>query len=163
MAGGGAFQPFLPDVGAVQGWVGSVSSGHDVPGLRVAQEALLTPVCDTGYSSVLRGRLLQGTQPFERGLGYSHLEVGLHVWDREPRRGQVRVVAPTSRRFLRPEGKRFPPSLRLISVVFLLAMSHLSDQPLELIILMMSQTPIRTMCCAAQHMEDVRHVRRLLA
>lgn len=92
VVGGGAFQPYLPDAATLQGWAGSASSGHDVPGLRVAQEALLTPVCDTGYSYVLRGRLLQGTQPFERGLGYSHLEVGLHAWDREPRRGQVRLL-----------------------------------------------------------------------
>ncbi|XP_035524186.1 ankyrin-1 [Morone saxatilis] len=41
--GGGAFQPYLPDKDSLQGWVGSVSSGRDVPGLRVAQEALLTP------------------------------------------------------------------------------------------------------------------------
>ncbi|XP_071323038.1 ankyrin-1 isoform X5 [Trachinotus anak] len=45
MVGGGAFQPYLPDKDSLQGWVGSVSSGRDgsVPGLRVAQEALLTP------------------------------------------------------------------------------------------------------------------------
>ncbi|KAE8284932.1 Ankyrin-1 [Larimichthys crocea] len=41
--GGGAFQPYLPDKDSLQGWMGSVSSGCDVPGLRVAQEALLTP------------------------------------------------------------------------------------------------------------------------
>ncbi|CAG5867297.1 unnamed protein product [Menidia menidia] len=45
MVGGGAFQPYLPDKDSLQGWVGSVSSGRDggVPGLLVAQEALLTP------------------------------------------------------------------------------------------------------------------------
>ncbi|XP_029921438.1 ankyrin-1 [Myripristis murdjan] len=48
VVGGGAFQPYLPDKDSLQGWVGSqarVSSGRDgsVPGLRVAQEALLTP------------------------------------------------------------------------------------------------------------------------
>lgn len=90
MVGGGAFQPYLPDMDSLQGWVGSVSSGRDVPGLRVAQEALLTPVCDTGYSHVLRGRFLQGTQPFDRGLGFSHQEAGQHSWEQEPRRGQVR-------------------------------------------------------------------------
>ncbi|KAM9337868.1 uncharacterized protein ank1b [Symphorus nematophorus] len=88
MVGGGAFQPYLPDKDSLQGWVGSVSSGRDVPGLRVAQEALLTPVCDTGYSHVLRGRLLQGTQPFDRGLGFSHQEAGQHAWEQELRRGQ---------------------------------------------------------------------------
>ncbi|XP_044029827.1 ankyrin-1-like isoform X4 [Siniperca chuatsi] len=90
VVGGGAFQPYLPDRDSLQGWVGSVSSGHDdrLPGLRVAQEALLTPVCDTGYSHVLRGRLLQGTQPFDRGLGFSHQETGQHAWEQEQRRGQ---------------------------------------------------------------------------
>ncbi|XP_047228050.1 ankyrin-1-like [Girardinichthys multiradiatus] len=44
MVGGGAFQPYLPDKDSLQGWVGSVSSGHDgsVPGLHAAQQALLT-------------------------------------------------------------------------------------------------------------------------
>lgn len=92
MVGGGAFQPYLPDKDSLQGWVGSVSSGHDVPGLRVAQEALLTPVCDTGYSYVLRGRVLQGTQPFDRGLGFSRQEAGQHALEREPKRGQVRLA-----------------------------------------------------------------------
>lgn len=93
MVGGGAFQPYLPDKDTLQGWVGSVSSGRDggVPGLRVAQEALLTPVCDTGYSYVLRGRLLQGTQPFDKGLGFSHQEMGHRSWGQEQRRGQVRL------------------------------------------------------------------------
>ncbi|XP_035854889.1 ankyrin-1-like isoform X3 [Sander lucioperca] len=90
VVGGGAFQPYLPDKDSLQGWVGSVSSGRDgrVPGLRVAQEALLTPVCDTGYSHVLRGRLLQGTQPFDKGLGFSHQEAGQRAWEQEQRRGQ---------------------------------------------------------------------------
>eukprot|EP00064_Thunnus_orientalis_P014646 superscaffoldBa00002573_g14693 len=90
LVGGGAFQPYLPDKDSLQGWVGSVSSGRDgsMPGLRVAQEALLTPVCDTGYSHVLRGRLLQGTQPFDKGLGFSHQEAGPHAWEQEQRRGQ---------------------------------------------------------------------------
>lgn len=38
---------------------------------RVAQEALVTPVRDTGQSELLRGRFM-GTQPFEKGLGFSH-------------------------------------------------------------------------------------------
>lgn len=91
VVGGGAFQPYLPDKDSLQGWVGSVSSGHDLPGLRVAQEALLTPVCDTGYSYVLRGRVLQGMQPFDRGLGFPRQEAGQHAWEREPRQGQVRL------------------------------------------------------------------------
>lgn len=93
MVGGGAFQPYIPDKDSLQGWVGSVSSGLDgsVPGMHVAQEALLTPVCDTGYSHVLRGRLLQGTQPFDKGLGFSHQEAGQRAWEQEQRRGQVRL------------------------------------------------------------------------
>lgn len=99
MVGGGAFQPYLPDRDSLQGWVGSVSSGPDgsVPSFHVAQESLLTPVCDTGYSHVLRGRLLQGTQPFERGLGFSHQDAGLRAWEQEHRRGQVRLPSqPTA-------------------------------------------------------------------
>ncbi|XP_067340383.1 ankyrin-1 isoform X4 [Channa argus] len=86
--GSGAFQPYLSDKDTLQGWVGSVSSGRDgsVPGLLVAQEALLTPVCDTGYSHVLRGHLLQGTQPFDKGLSYQ--EAGQHTWEQEQRRVQ---------------------------------------------------------------------------
>nr|XP_019937309.1 PREDICTED: ankyrin-1-like [Paralichthys olivaceus] len=87
VVGGGAFQPYLPDKDSLQGWVGSVTSGRDVS-VRVAQEALLTPVCDTGYSHVLRGRLLQGTQPFGKGLGFTHQEAGQHTWEQEERRVQ---------------------------------------------------------------------------
>ncbi|XP_068608593.1 ankyrin-1-like [Brachionichthys hirsutus] len=43
IVGGGAFQPYLPDKDSLQGWVGSVSSGHDVPSLHAAQEARLNP------------------------------------------------------------------------------------------------------------------------
>ncbi|XP_046870687.1 LOW QUALITY PROTEIN: ankyrin-1-like [Hypomesus transpacificus] len=95
VVGGGAFQPYLPDKDSLHGWVGSqarprqgmdkllMSSGRDggVPGLRVAQEALLMPVCDMGYSEVLLG-----TQPF--GKGFSYQEAGLRAWQQEQRRGQ---------------------------------------------------------------------------
>ncbi|MEQ2215612.1 hypothetical protein XENOCAPTIV_003291 [Xenoophorus captivus] len=93
MVGGGAFQPYLPDKDSLQGWVGSVSSGHDgsVPGLHAAQEALLTLVCDTSYSHVLRGPLLKGMQPFDKGRGFSHQEMGQQPWEQEQRRGQVRL------------------------------------------------------------------------
>ncbi|MED6265478.1 hypothetical protein CHARACLAT_025897 [Characodon lateralis] len=93
MVGGGAFQPYLPDKDSLQGWVGSVSSGHDgsVPGLHAAQEALLTLVCDTSYSHVLRGHLLKGMQPFDKGRGFSHQETGQQPWEQEQRRGQVRL------------------------------------------------------------------------
>lgn len=96
--GSGAFQPYLPDKDSLQGWVGSVSTGHDsgVPGLHVAQEALLTPVCDTGYSHELRGRLLHGTQPFDKGLGFSHQEAGQRTWEQELRQGQVRLPPAAS-------------------------------------------------------------------
>lgn len=92
VVGGGAFQPYLSDKDPVQSWVGSVTPGRDgsVAGLRVAQEALPTPVCDTGCSHVLRGRLLQGTQPFDRGLGFSHQEASQHSWEQEQKRVQVR-------------------------------------------------------------------------
>ncbi|XP_034048571.1 ankyrin-1 isoform X1 [Thalassophryne amazonica] len=90
VVGGGAFQPYLPEKDSLQGWVGSVSSARDgsTAGMRVAQEALLTPVCDTSYTHVLRGRLLQGTQPFDKGLGFSHQEVGHRTCEQQQRRGQ---------------------------------------------------------------------------
>ncbi|XP_060791900.1 ankyrin-1 [Neoarius graeffei] len=58
-----AFQPFLQEKAAE--CVMEQSQAH------VAQEALLTPVCDTGQSELLHGRFM-GTQPFEKGLGFSH-------------------------------------------------------------------------------------------
>lgn len=69
-----------------------MSSTRDHSQSRVSQEALLTPVCDTGHSEVLRGRLL-GTQPFEKGLGFSHHQQGeLHSWDHDRRKvgGRIR-------------------------------------------------------------------------
>ncbi len=65
-----------------------MSSSPDHNQSRVAQEALLTPVCDTGHSEVLRGRLL-GTQPFDKGLGFSHQEGELRAWDQDRRKAQV--------------------------------------------------------------------------
>uniref|UniRef100_A0A8C4ZPS2 Ankyrin 1, erythrocytic b n=1 Tax=Gadus morhua TaxID=8049 RepID=A0A8C4ZPS2_GADMO len=106
VVGGGAFQPYLPDrdsggVG-VPGWAASrvrmpsVSLGfrgvEGGPGLRVAQEALQTVVCDMGYSWVLcRRPLLQGALPFNRGLGFSPQEAGLRTFEQDWRRGQVRL------------------------------------------------------------------------
>lgn len=58
-----AFQPFLQ--GKATECVMEQSQA------RVAQEALLTPVRDAGQSELLRGRFM-GTQPFEKGLGFSH-------------------------------------------------------------------------------------------
>lgn len=83
MVGGEAFQPYLADKDSLQAWVGSVSSARDgaVPGLSAAPEAVPTPVCDIGYAHVLRGRLLQGTKPFDRGLGFSHQEAGHRAWE----------------------------------------------------------------------------------
>ncbi|TNN86278.1 Ankyrin-1 [Liparis tanakae] len=86
VVGGGAFQPYLADKDSLQAWVGSVSSARDggsgVPGLGAAPEAVPTPVCDTSYAHVPRGRLLQGTEPVDRGLGFSHQEAGLRAWER---------------------------------------------------------------------------------
>ncbi|XP_053334154.1 ankyrin-1 [Clarias gariepinus] len=60
---GGAFQPFLQEK--------AIECVTEQNQARVAQEALLTPVRDTGQSEVLRGRFM-GTQPFEKGLGFPH-------------------------------------------------------------------------------------------
>lgn len=54
--------------------------------VRVAQEALLTPVRDTGQSELLRGRFM-GTQPFEKGFGFSHQDAP---------RAQVHSIVPYS-------------------------------------------------------------------
>ena len=75
----GAFQPY------------AMSSTRDHNQSRVSQEALLTPVCDTGHSEVLRGRLL-GTQPFEKGLGFSQQQGELHSWDHDRRKVRGRHV-----------------------------------------------------------------------
>ncbi|XP_062410873.1 ankyrin-1 [Sardina pilchardus] len=83
----GAFQPY------------AMSSTHDHSQSRVSQEALLTPVCDTGHSEVLRGRLL-GTQPFEKGLGFSHHQQGeLHSWDHDRRKREEGVDFPVDAPF----------------------------------------------------------------
>lgn len=165
MVGGGAFQPYLPDKDSLQGWVGSVSSGRDVPGLRVAQEALLTPVCDTGYSHVLRGRFLQGTQPFDRGLGFSHQEAGQHSWEQEPRRGQVRFPRrPPAAScawmgnisihhfFELSDGRQ---SFRLIYLHTTISI-HLTTEESSKCNILMNLT--RWMCCVVQHMGNIYHV-----
>ncbi|KAI4879694.1 hypothetical protein NFI96_032023 [Prochilodus magdalenae] len=95
--GSGAFQPYVQEKESfsesMHSWSQSKgrqaagSSGREQSQPRVAQEALLTPVCDTGHSEVLRGRLL-GTQPFEKGLGFSHQEGELRVWDQDRRKAQ---------------------------------------------------------------------------
>ncbi|XP_047661806.1 ankyrin-1 isoform X2 [Tachysurus fulvidraco] len=59
----GAFKPFFQEK-PMEGLMEQSQA-------RVAQEALLTPVRDTGQSELLRGRFM-GTQPFEKGLGFSH-------------------------------------------------------------------------------------------
>ncbi|KAL2099761.1 hypothetical protein ACEWY4_004155 [Coilia grayii] len=83
----GAFQPYM------------MSSTRDHSQSRVSQEALLTPVCDTGHSEVLRGRLL-GTQPFEKGLGFSHQQGELHSWDHDRRKREEGVDFPDEPEFM---------------------------------------------------------------
>lgn len=61
-----AFQPFLQEK--------AMECVMEQTQARVSQEALLTPVCDTGQSELLRG-IFMGTQPFEKGLGFSHQDV----------------------------------------------------------------------------------------
>ncbi|CAB1318604.1 unnamed protein product, partial [Coregonus sp. 'balchen'] len=92
VVGGGAFQPYLPDKDSLHGWAGSqtprlprqsVETLMMLPGSRVAQEALLTPVCDMGHA-------VQAT-PFDKGLGFFHQEAGPRAWEQERRRGQINV------------------------------------------------------------------------
>uniref|UniRef100_A0A8C1E2G1 Ankyrin-1 n=1 Tax=Cyprinus carpio carpio TaxID=630221 RepID=A0A8C1E2G1_CYPCA len=69
--------------------VAAVAEGSSLTGVRTGlTRALLTPVCDTGHSEVLQGRLL-GTQPFDKGLGFSHQEGELRAWDQDRRKAQV--------------------------------------------------------------------------
>uniref|UniRef100_A0A8C2AH65 Ankyrin-1 n=1 Tax=Cyprinus carpio TaxID=7962 RepID=A0A8C2AH65_CYPCA len=69
--------------------VAAAAEGSSLTGVRTGlTRALLTPVCDTGHSEVLQGRLL-GTQPFDKGLGFSHQEGELRAWDQDRRKAQV--------------------------------------------------------------------------
>ncbi|TRY97865.1 hypothetical protein DNTS_034113 [Danionella cerebrum] len=84
---GGAFQPYpQPDPRQTMETVMSTYPEH-IPS-HVAQEALLTPVCGTGHSEVLWGRFM-GTQPFDKGLGFSRQEGELLAWDQDWRNAQI--------------------------------------------------------------------------
>lgn len=56
----------------------------------LAQEALIEPVRDIGHSEIIHGHY-QGTQPFEKGLGFPHRTANIRGWEDMRLRGQVRV------------------------------------------------------------------------
>ncbi len=56
----------------------------------LAQEALIEPVRDVGHSEIIHGHY-QGTQPFEKGLGFPHRTANIRGWEDMRLRGQVRV------------------------------------------------------------------------
>lgn len=56
----------------------------------LAQEALIEPVRDIGHSEIIHGHY-QGTQPFEKGLGFPHRTANIRAWEDMRLRGQVRV------------------------------------------------------------------------
>lgn len=57
----------------------------------LAQEALIEPVRDIGHSEIIHGHY-QGTQPFEKGLGFPHRTANIRAWEDMRLRGQVRSL-----------------------------------------------------------------------
>ncbi|XP_018608402.1 ankyrin-1-like isoform X3 [Scleropages formosus] len=64
-----------------------IGVGGDSSQSRVSQESLLQPVRDLGHSEVLHGHF-RGTQPFEKGLGFSHRAPELRAWEEARLSGQ---------------------------------------------------------------------------
>ncbi|XP_067293745.1 ankyrin-1a isoform X20 [Pseudorasbora parva] len=111
---GGSFLSYLPDQGA-PGWhsapeptqnrVGSLQCSLPRQAIEsmmssvraavdcdskppcLAQEALIEPVRDMGHSEIIHGHY-QGTQPFEKGLGFPHRTANIRGWDDMRLRGQ---------------------------------------------------------------------------
>lgn len=73
VVGGGAFTPYVSDKDSLRGWAGSL--GRDMSGLHLAQETLLTPVRDAGYSQAPRGRVLPSVRGRGNGIRASLLVV----------------------------------------------------------------------------------------
>uniref|UniRef100_A0A673LBJ0 Ankyrin 1, erythrocytic a n=1 Tax=Sinocyclocheilus rhinocerous TaxID=307959 RepID=A0A673LBJ0_9TELE len=53
----------------------------------LAQEALIEPVRDIRHSEIIHG-YYQGTQPFEKGLGFPHRAANIRGWEDMRLRGQ---------------------------------------------------------------------------
>ncbi|XP_058632094.1 ankyrin-1a isoform X15 [Onychostoma macrolepis] len=84
----GSLQCSLPRQ-AMESMMSSVRATVDCDSKQscLAQEALIEPVRDIGHSEIIHGHY-QGTQPFEKGLGFPHRTANIRAWEDMRLRGQ---------------------------------------------------------------------------
>ncbi|XP_016094468.1 ankyrin-1-like [Sinocyclocheilus grahami] len=84
----GSLQCSLPRQ-AMESMMSSVRATVDCDSKQscLAQEALIEPVRDMGHSEIIHGHY-QGTQPFEKGLGFPHRTANIRGWEDMRLRGQ---------------------------------------------------------------------------
>ncbi|XP_059400662.1 ankyrin-1-like isoform X8 [Carassius carassius] len=84
----GSLQCSLPRQ-AMESMMSSVQATVDCNSKQscLAQEALIEPVRDMGHSEIIHGHY-QGTQPFEKGLGFPHRTANIRGWEDMRLRGQ---------------------------------------------------------------------------
>uniref|UniRef100_A0A8C2ARR8 Ankyrin 1, erythrocytic a n=1 Tax=Cyprinus carpio TaxID=7962 RepID=A0A8C2ARR8_CYPCA len=84
----GSLQCSLPRQ-AMESMMSSVQATVDCDSKQscLAQEALIEPVRDMGHSEIIHGHY-QGTQPFEKGLGFPHRTANIRGWEDMRLRGQ---------------------------------------------------------------------------
>ncbi|XP_016084695.1 ankyrin-1a [Sinocyclocheilus grahami] len=84
----GSLQCSLPRQ-AMESMMSSVRATLDCDSKQscLAQEALIEPVRDIGHSEIIHGHY-QGTQPFEKGLGFPHRAANIRDWEDMRLRGQ---------------------------------------------------------------------------
>ncbi|XP_043094768.1 ankyrin-1a isoform X18 [Puntigrus tetrazona] len=84
----GSLQCSLPRQ-AMESMMSSVRATVDCDSKQscLAQEALIEPVRDIGHSEIIHGHY-QGTQPFEKGLGFPHRTANIRGWEDMRLRGQ---------------------------------------------------------------------------
>uniref|UniRef100_A0A8C1JWX4 Ankyrin-1 n=1 Tax=Cyprinus carpio TaxID=7962 RepID=A0A8C1JWX4_CYPCA len=77
----GSLQCSLPRQ-AMESMMSSVQATVDCDSKQscLAQEALIEPVRDMGHSEIIHGHY-QGTQPFEKGLGFPHRTANIRGWE----------------------------------------------------------------------------------
>ncbi|KTG43601.1 hypothetical protein cypCar_00010093 [Cyprinus carpio] len=92
----GSLQCSLPRQ-AMESMMSSVQATVDCDSKQscLAQEALIEPVRDMGHSEIIHGHY-QGTQPFEKGLGFPHRTANIRGWEDMRLRGQVLSVYAVS-------------------------------------------------------------------
>ncbi|XP_077062885.1 ankyrin-1a isoform X24 [Siphateles boraxobius] len=84
----GSLQCSLPRQ-AIESMMSSVRAAVDCESKQscLAQEALIEPVRDMGHSEIIHGHY-QGTQPFDKGLGFPHRTANIRAWEDMRLRGQ---------------------------------------------------------------------------